>query len=290
ASAFFALPVIILLKTSSAIFYNVLNIIFGLQRRKWKKGLYNLLLEGLNEDNFSQLGYGGRLMDEQEKKLQLPPYRCFCCVGASPLCLKFKIYQVQDAKKIEKLNNIFFTLRARSPEIGYALVEIMEGSNMKPSDMNFRGKNQFVDDTLGKCCVKINDFKDGERHEMWLPLDNIKTRRLHLAIKVIEGVDKLFDPPCDVDASMTEFKNENGSVKAPVKNKDPRERAYGYTTRGTPPNTFSFKMQRAKMKSNGVSYVLLISAYGKDRREEEALAVFAHQLLCKKDKPAFRDG
>ncbi|GKB90894.1 hypothetical protein Tco_0963166 [Tanacetum coccineum] len=75
ASAFFALPVIILLKTSSAIFYNVLNIIFGLQRRKWKKGLYNLLLEGLNEANFSQLGYGGRLMDEQEKKLQLPPYR-----------------------------------------------------------------------------------------------------------------------------------------------------------------------------------------------------------------------
>ncbi|GJR72593.1 hypothetical protein Tco_0084958 [Tanacetum coccineum] len=54
------------------------------------------------------------------------------------------------------------------------------------------------------------------RHEMWLPLDNTKTGRLHLAIKVIEGVDILFEPPSDVDASMTEFQNENGSVKAPV--------------------------------------------------------------------------
>ncbi|GKD42874.1 pentatricopeptide repeat-containing protein [Tanacetum coccineum] len=37
-------------------------------------------------------------------------------------------------------------------------------------------------------------------------------------------------------------------------------------------------MQRATMKSNGVSYVLLISAYRKDRREEEALAVFEEML------------
>ncbi|GJT45312.1 C2 domain-containing protein-like protein isoform X2 [Tanacetum coccineum] len=36
-----------------------------------------------------------------------------------------------------------------------------------------RGKDHFVDDTLGKCCVKINDLKDRERHEMWLLLDLI---------------------------------------------------------------------------------------------------------------------
>ncbi|GJV43119.1 C2 domain-containing protein-like protein [Tanacetum coccineum] len=162
----------------------------------------------------------------------------------------------------------WFSMDAKDP-VGYALVEIVEGSDMKPSDMNgladpyikgklgvkrfrtktqkktlspkwfeefkipivswdapnlleieVRDKDHFVDDTLGKCCVKINDFKDGERHEMWLPLDNIKTGRLHLAIKVIEGVDKLFEQPCDVDASTTEFKIEDGSVKAPVKNKD----------------------------------------------------------------------
>ena len=31
-------------------------------------------------------------------------------------CLKFKTDQAQDAKKMEKLNNIFFTLMARGPE------------------------------------------------------------------------------------------------------------------------------------------------------------------------------
>ncbi|GJV70690.1 zinc finger BED domain-containing protein RICESLEEPER 2-like protein [Tanacetum coccineum] len=116
--------------------------------------------------------------------------------------------------------------------VGYALVEIMEGSDMKPSDMNdapnlleieVPDKYHLLMTPLGsfpfyslKCCIKINDFKDGERHEMWLPLDNTKTGRLHLAIKVIEGVDILFEPPSNVDASMTEFQNKNGSVKAPV--------------------------------------------------------------------------
>lgn len=170
----------------------------------------------------------------------------------------------------------WFSMDAKDP-VGYALVEIVEGSDMKPSDMNgladpyiegklglkrfrtktqkktlspkwfeefkipivswdapnlleieVRDKDRFVDDTLGKCCVKINDFKDGERHEMWLPLDNIKTGRLHLAIKVIEfeGVDKLFEQPRDVDASKTEFKNGDVSVKAPEKNKDPTADSY----------------------------------------------------------------
>lgn len=31
-------------------------------------------------------------------------------------CLKFKTDQAQDAKKMEKLNNIFFTLMARGPD------------------------------------------------------------------------------------------------------------------------------------------------------------------------------
>ncbi|KAG5561729.1 hypothetical protein RHGRI_004694 [Rhododendron griersonianum] len=31
-------------------------------------------------------------------------------------CLKFKMDQAQDAKKMEKLNNIFFTLMSRGPE------------------------------------------------------------------------------------------------------------------------------------------------------------------------------
>jgi signal recognition particle subunit SRP9 len=31
-------------------------------------------------------------------------------------CLKYKTDQAQEAKKMEKLNNIFFTLMARGPE------------------------------------------------------------------------------------------------------------------------------------------------------------------------------
>lgn len=31
-------------------------------------------------------------------------------------CIKFKTDQAQDAKKMEKLNNIFFTLMANGPE------------------------------------------------------------------------------------------------------------------------------------------------------------------------------
>lgn len=31
-------------------------------------------------------------------------------------CLKFKTDQAQEAKKMEKLNNIFFTLMARGPD------------------------------------------------------------------------------------------------------------------------------------------------------------------------------
>ncbi|KAG4402175.1 hypothetical protein GLYMA_02G141101v4 [Glycine max] len=32
-------------------------------------------------------------------------------------CLKYKTDQAQEAKKMEKLNNIFFTLMARGPEV-----------------------------------------------------------------------------------------------------------------------------------------------------------------------------
>ncbi|PPD97543.1 hypothetical protein GOBAR_DD05439 [Gossypium barbadense] len=32
-------------------------------------------------------------------------------------CLKFKTDQAQDARKMEKLNNIFFTLMARGPDV-----------------------------------------------------------------------------------------------------------------------------------------------------------------------------
>ncbi|GKV04177.1 hypothetical protein SLEP1_g16372 [Rubroshorea leprosula] len=117
--------------------------------------------------------------------------------------------------------------------IAYAKVEVVEASDMKPSDLNgladpyvkgqlgpyrFRtgtqkktlapkwneefkipictwdspnvlaievcDKDRFVDDTLGKCTVNISDLRGGQRHDMWLPLQNIKTGRLHLVVTV----------------------------------------------------------------------------------------------------------
>ncbi|OIW19900.1 hypothetical protein TanjilG_28771 [Lupinus angustifolius] len=54
-------------------------------------------------------------------------------------------------------------------------------------------KDRFYDNTLGDCSVNIGDLKDGQRHDMWLPLKNIKTGRLHLAITILEDNGKGFD-------------------------------------------------------------------------------------------------
>ncbi|XP_059661372.1 C2 domain-containing protein At1g53590-like [Cornus florida] len=59
-----------------------------------------------------------------------------------------------------------------------------------------RDKDRFVDDVLGDCSINFCDFKDGQRHDMWLSLQNIKMGRLHLAITVVEGNGKA-DQLCD---------------------------------------------------------------------------------------------
>ncbi|XP_010501014.1 PREDICTED: C2 domain-containing protein At1g53590 [Camelina sativa] len=66
-----------------------------------------------------------------------------------------------------------------------------------PSILNIevRDKDRFVDDTLGECSVNIGEFRGGQRSDMWLPLQNIKVGRLHLAITVIEDNGKLSEDP-----------------------------------------------------------------------------------------------
>ncbi|XP_057474201.1 C2 domain-containing protein At1g53590-like [Actinidia eriantha] len=130
--------------------------------------------------------------------------------------------------------------------IGYALVEVIEAADMKPSDLNgladpyvkgqlgpyrfrskthrktltpkwheefkvpictwestnvlaieVRDKDHFVDDTLGDCSIIISNLRGGQRHDMWLPLRNIKMGRLHLAITIVEDNSKEPDQPCD---------------------------------------------------------------------------------------------
>ncbi|XP_047333884.1 C2 domain-containing protein At1g53590-like [Impatiens glandulifera] len=133
----------------------------------------------------------------------------------------------------------WFSVNEKEP-LAYALVEVIEAADMKPSDLNgladpyvkgqlgpyrfrtkthkktlspkwheefkipiftwespntlsieVRDKDHFVDDILGDCSVNITEFRGGQRNDMWLPLQNIKMGRLHLAITVIESQNKM---------------------------------------------------------------------------------------------------
>ncbi|KAG6526558.1 hypothetical protein ZIOFF_016549 [Zingiber officinale] len=128
----------------------------------------------------------------------------------------------------------WFTVKEKHP-IGYVKLEMLEGADMKPADLNglsdpyvkgklgpykfqtkiqrktlspkwqeefkipisswesqnllslqVRDKDTIFDDMLGNCSVSINELRGGQRHDMWLALQNIKMGRIHLAITVIE--------------------------------------------------------------------------------------------------------
>lgn len=42
-----------------------------------------------------------------------------------------------------------------------------------------------------ECSIDIGEFRDGQRHDMWLPLENIKTGRMHVAVTVLEDNGKV---------------------------------------------------------------------------------------------------
>ncbi|CAI0385614.1 unnamed protein product [Linum tenue] len=54
-------------------------------------------------------------------------------------CLKFKTDQTQDAKKMEKLNNIFFTLMARGPD---ADISEVTGKEQMETQATKRGRGR----------------------------------------------------------------------------------------------------------------------------------------------------
>ncbi|CAI9754947.1 unnamed protein product [Fraxinus pennsylvanica] len=68
-----------------------------------------------------------------------------------------------------------------------------------------RDKDRLFDDELGDCSVNVNDLKDGQRHDMWLSLENIKMGRLHLAITVSKANTKGAENTCDAEG----FDNEH---------------------------------------------------------------------------------
>ncbi|KAL3651081.1 hypothetical protein CASFOL_007484 [Castilleja foliolosa] len=158
----------------------------------------------------------------------------------------------------------WFSVDAKEP-IAHAVVEVLEASEMKPSDLNgladpyvkgqlgpyrfrtktqkktlapkwreefkipicswesentllieVRDKDRIFDDTMGECCVNINELRDGQRHDIWLPLQNIKMGRLHLAVTVSDGTEKVAEPSFDteiLDSDLNKFPLTNDSAQ-----------------------------------------------------------------------------
>ncbi|XVF18402.1 hypothetical protein REPUB_Repub11eG0018500 [Reevesia pubescens] len=156
----------------------------------------------------------------------------------------------------------WFSVYEKQP-LAHAKVEIIEASDMKPSDLNgladpyvkgqlgpyrFRtkthkktlspkwheefmipvctwetpnvlnievlDKDHLFDDTLGNCTVNISDFRGGQRHDLWLPLQKIKMGRLHLAITVLEDNTKGSDDAVDAEALNKEDIQNSFATKA----------------------------------------------------------------------------
>ncbi|XVF80911.1 hypothetical protein PTKIN_Ptkin15bG0113000 [Pterospermum kingtungense] len=75
------------------------------------------------------------MKDVLDKNAVLLEYLEFDC------CLKFKTDQAQEAKKMEKLNNIFFTLMARGPDVDMSEVTGKEQIESQPAKKG-RGRKQ----------------------------------------------------------------------------------------------------------------------------------------------------
>ncbi|KZV38482.1 hypothetical protein F511_40344 [Dorcoceras hygrometricum] len=172
----------------------------------------------------------------------------------------------------------WFSMDVKDP-VGRVMVEVLEGVDMKPSDLNgladpyvkgrlgpyrfrtktkkktlapkwqeefkipvvtwesqnmltleVRDKDHIFDDLMGDCEVNINELRDGQRHDMWLPLKNIKMGRLHLAITVSDrcekGAELAFDtegPNGGVDrrSSFAADSTKNGSFSSLPSEKSP---------------------------------------------------------------------
>ncbi|KAI3427625.1 uncharacterized protein J3R85_009483, partial [Psidium guajava] len=151
----------------------------------------------------------------------------------------------------------WFSIDVKEP-VAYAKVEVIEASEMKPSDLNgladpyvkgqmgpyrfktkiqrktlapkwleeFRipiitwespnilnfdvhDKDHIFDDALGTYSMNINDFRDGQRHDTWVPLENIKMGRLHFAITIVERDGKEDGHQPDGEQLTDECKRES---------------------------------------------------------------------------------
>jgi signal recognition particle subunit SRP9 len=70
-------------------------------------------------------------------------------------CLKFKTDQAQEAKKMEKLNNIFFTLMARGPDVDLSEVTGKEQMETQPAKKGRGRKFDFIH-SLVLCSLSLS--------------------------------------------------------------------------------------------------------------------------------------
>lgn len=105
--------------------------------------------------------------------------------------------------------------------------------------LEVRDKDHFYDDTLGDCSINIGDARDGKRHDMWIPLRNIKMGRLHLAITVFDINEKCED---EVRDDNTSNKNEKYTANETA----PEETSNKATANETAPGETSNKATPSK--------------------------------------------
>ncbi|CAN4104321.1 unnamed protein product [Withania somnifera] len=90
-----------------------------------------------------------------------------------------------------------------------------------PNNMlNFdvRDKDHFIDDTLGDCSISICNFRDGQRHDMWLSLQKIKVGRLHVAITVVDVAKKGTEQSYDSGSVVIEQDNKSAEMDKTERN------------------------------------------------------------------------
>ncbi|KAH0707880.1 hypothetical protein KY289_012956 [Solanum tuberosum] len=82
-----------------------------------------------------------------------------------------------------------------------------------PNDMlniDVRDKDHFSsDETLGDYSINVCDYRDGQRHDIWLSLRNVKTGRLRIAITVVEGSEKCTEQ--SYEQAKTDNKQDSNS-------------------------------------------------------------------------------
>ncbi|KAL1537619.1 acetolactate synthase [Salvia divinorum] len=101
-------------------------------------------------------------------------------------------------------------------------------------------KDHLYDDKMGDCCININEYRDGQRYDLWLPLKNIKTGRLHLAVTVSNLTGKAAECSPDEEGGGGEKRKEEAGG-------DKRSGSFadGSSQRGSFSSTLSDKSPKA---------------------------------------------